>query len=230
MFGLSKKEIENRPTQIRKKDNFASFMNLSNQRHLTKKIYLLHKSNNGLLTYLHFKDIVPLKMKEWIQKKDINKYRATISAVIDMLDYLNKLFISDNYELYTIMGYEVPNIDSNVYRNKLLISYITDDDNTLVIEKRPEEMLVEDIRNLDVWAEQTIEVSNKNRRYNNQIVPWQASMHTRNYDRTNQGYAHADPTRASLETPIYGYGDEIKKLHKLVDNQLKKNQLIKNYI
>ncbi len=209
-------------------------MNVANQRYLTKKIYLLHRSNNGLLKYLDFKNLVPSRMSTWIQSsklrdKNINNYRAAAIDGLDMLAYLNERFIKNNYDLYSIHGYEPPQTDSNVYRNKLLVTYMTDGGKTLIVEKNPNELLAGDMGNIDVWAKQTVEVSNANKRYNNAIVPWQASMHTRNYDRGNQGYAHADFGRASLDTPIYGYGPDIKKLHSLVDQQLNRNQTVDRY-
>ncbi len=221
MYGVSKKEIMNKPTILYRKDNSVSFMNLSNQRLLTKKIYIMHKNNNGLLQYLYFKEIVPVRMQEWINKKNINSLKTLRSGSLDMIDYLNKLFINDNNDLYALTGYEYQHMDSNVYRTKLSIQHEHD---APVVQKCPKEMLLDDIRNMDVWAKQTIEVSNKNKRYNNAIVPWQASMHKRNYDLSNQGYKHADPNRASLENSIYGYGDDIKRLYKKIDAQLKNSK------
>jgi hypothetical protein len=230
MFGLSRKEIENQPTIIHRKDNVLSFMNLSNQRALTKKIYLLHKSNNGLLTYLHFKELVPFRMKSWIYQKDVNKYRQLTAGAIDVLEYLNKVFISDNYDLYSIISREskYTPLDSNVYRSTVNVSYSIGDESQdiLILKKKANELLAEDYRNMDVWAEQTTEVTNKTHRYGNAIPVWQRTMNIRHYDRDNQGYHHADSARASLDTPVYGYGDEMQKLYDALDKQLKKNQTI----
>lgn len=224
MFSLSRKEIENQPTTIYKKSNAASFMNLANQRFLTKKIYILHKSNNGVMPYLYFKEHIPIRMRNWIDGKDMGSYSHLIAGSIDTLDYINKMFISDNYDLYSIqyVNHNYSHLDSNVYRNTLDISYADENENIFILKKKPNELLAEDYRNMDVWSEQSTETTNNNNRNRNNIPFWQRTMNIRHYDRNNQGYHHADSKRASLDTPVYGYGNEMRKLYKLVDQQLKK--------
>ena len=230
MLGLlSKKEIENRPTNVHQRDNISNFMSIFNQRYLTKKIYLLHKSNNGTLQYLYFKQVVPNRMKSWLSKKDINKYRNYTSDTTDVLNYLNNMFINENYDLYINPDYNLKQLDSNVYKNQVTLSYMTQDDQVILFKKSPKDMYVEDYRNLDVWEKQTVDISDKDKRYGNKIPIWQISMHTRNYDRDNQGYAHANPERSSLETPIHGYGKDVKKLFELMDKKNKYNQNTKGY-
>jgi hypothetical protein len=220
---LSVKEANNQPTTIYRKSNLFSFMNLSNQRLLTKKIYFLHKSNNGLLPYLHFKSRVPRRMKEWVNTKEINPYNEIVLGGADVLDYLNKKFISDNYDLHNFDQSYVP-LESNVYKNKLTIAFPSSDEkHYIAIEKTPSDLLAEDYRNLDLWSEQTTEITAEHQRYYNKIPFWQRTMNKRHYDRGNQGYHHADPNRASLDTPIYGYGTEIDKLAKSIDEKNKRN-------
>lgn len=219
MFSLSKKEIINEPTTIYRKENTASFMSLSNQRFLTKKIYLLHRSNNGILGYLHFKESVPLRMRNWVQKQDANQYKQVINGSIDILTYLNKIFVHDNYDLYSIK-----------YSNTVDVSYSIGDNaqDIVILKKKPEEIMACDYANMDVWTEQTTEATN-NVRYNNKIPHWQRTMNIRHYDRNNQGFQHADSNRASLDTPVHGYGDEMKKLCKLSDSRLKAHQTANKY-
>lgn len=227
MFSLSRKEIDNQSTVIHRKSNALSFMNLTNQRFLTKKIYLTHKSNNGIAPYLYFKEKVPLRMRDWINKKEINSYNHLILGSIDTLEYLNKIFISDNHDLHAVSGSEYLPSDSNVYQNQLVISYPNEfNEDITILKKKPNELLAEDYRNIDVWSEQTTETINKNYRYKNTIPFWQRTMNIRHYDRNNQGYHHADSNRASLDTPVYGYGNDIKKLYKLIDTKMKKNSTI----
>jgi hypothetical protein len=223
----SKKDIDNIPTDLRRRNRVAVFMSVNNQQYLVKHIYQLHKNNNGQFNYLYFKDIITKKMRTWLDRNNIKMYEIMRESA-DFLSYVNKLFIRDNEDLYNL-GYNINPVDSNVARNTISIGYMTHGDETLIMNKRIQDIYAEDIKNMDVWREQTTEVSNSNKRYNNQIVPWQASMHTRNYDRDNQGYAHADPMRASLTTNVYGYGDDMENLKKISDISVYSRQHRKKY-
>lgn len=203
MFGLSRKDIINYPTNLIKIDNLTVFMSAPNRVYLTKQIYNLHKANNGLKCYLHFKEVVPDKMKEWLYDKKYLTFKVLNS--MDIIEFMNKQFIKDHENLY--IG-EL--MESNVYRSKLTILH---DD--MVMVKKPDELLAEDIRNIDVWAPQTTEAASASFRYKNTIPFWQKSMNTRHYDRSNQGLAHADPDRASLTPPASGrYTGELQKIIK----------------
>lgn len=226
MFGLSRKEVENLPTHIVKVKNINGFMSPANQRLLTKKIYLLHTGNNGTATYSYLKALIPRRMNKWVNSMDVNGFKKLTYDSVDMITYLNKLFVTDNSDLYEIIRMGIAS-ESNVYRNRLTIGYVTEEvENgvyrTVTAEKKPEELLAEDIRNLDVWAEQTVEISDNRNRYGNTVPIWQRSLHKRHYDTANQGYHHSDSNRASLDSPVYGYGDEMQKLQQMMDRQLEK--------
>ncbi len=233
MWGLSKKEVENYPTRLAKVSNAALFNTNDNQRYLTKKIYYLHKSSNGSRNYLHFRDIIPQRMFNWAIYKNINEYETLAYDSTNILKYLNKEFISTNRDLYELhnnisqVALDYDALDSNVYRDSLYISYAAEEGldgkyYNILRKKNPSEMLVEDIRNMDVWSEQTTEINNNMKRYGNTVPAWQKSMHVRNYDRDNQGYHHANPSRASIENQLHGYGDEMKKLSIMAEQRLKK--------
>ncbi len=221
---LSIKEANNQPTIIYRKSNLFSFMNLANQRLLTKKVYFLHKSNNGKNTYLYFKSIVPRRMKEWANEKNINTYSEIVLGESDVLDYLNKKFISDNHNLYSCFDQNYRPLESNSYKSKVTLTFSSlDGDQHAAIEKDPRELLAHDYGNLDVWAKQTTEITASQQRQWNKIPFWQRTMNNRHYDRSNQGFHHADPARASLNASQYGYGDEISKLAIAKDKKNKRN-------
>jgi hypothetical protein len=224
MYSLSVKDTNNIPTKIYRKSNYDSFMNASNQRLLTKKIYILHRQNNGVLGYLHFKSIVPTRMKNWI----LNKSISNSSNNVDMIVYLNKLFIGDSFDLYEFntLG-DQPDI--NVYRGVATIGHFIDDDKNLVItQKDYKNLTADDIRNMDVWDVTTTEVNNNAFRYNNAIPVWQRSMNTRHHDRSDQGY-RTSAERASLDNSVYGYGDDMKLIQILSELKLQKNSIVNSY-
>ena len=73
------------------------------------------------------------------------------------------------------------------------------------VKKKYHELTAEDIPTLDFWREQETQIMNKQFRYGNKIPIWQTSMHTRHYDRGNDGLKHRDQDRASLDVPVRGY-------------------------
>lgn len=231
MYSVSRKEINNIPTGLILKDNKTIFMSRENQIFLTKKMYRMHKNNHGLSTYLHFKDLIPNRMRQWISNKKINQSRDAVLYGIDMLNYLNDMFIRDNADVYTFKPNEhLENVpDKNVYKGSYTIAHYADNDGDIYFtQKKPTELLADDIRNLDVWGEQTTYVSNENMRYNNQIPYWQKNMNIRHYDRGNEGY-RASVKNSSLEGKLNGYKYAMDELVKLSQNKLKKENNIDRY-
>ncbi len=220
---LSVKESNNRLTINNRNSNLAEFLCVENQRFLTKKIYSLHKMNNGAYKYLYFKIKIPSRVKQWIKYNDINNFNGVIFGGINTLEFINKKFISDNYDLYTFNDNFSP-LEANVYKNKLKFAIPTANETQYqIIEKKPGELLAHDYGNLDLWEKQTTEITSDHQRYRNKIPFWQRTMNNRHYDRGNQGFHHADPNRASLNVDVYGYDDEMKKLANLIDKKNKKN-------
>lgn len=221
IYSLSVKEINNRPTQICRKDELSMFMSKTNQINVTKQIYLLHKSNHGVLGYLHFKMNVPNRMYFWISNKNLNN-DPNVDKFIDIVAFLNKMFIKDNSDLYEFKSAENDDLlDKNVYKSQAMFGLHLDDGSIISYSKDYQNLTAEDIRNLDVWTPQTVEVSNINKRYKNEVPVWQKSMNTRNYSRDNEGL-RTTSNRASLNTIISGYGDDMKLIRKLKEAQSKK--------
>lgn len=206
---LSQKEINNKPTQIYKIDDKYVFMSIKNKLYVTKQIYMMHKKNGGILDYLYFKSMVPVIMYSWISKAYIPKGKSTM----DVLDYLNKQFIKENYSLYELKVADkiVPLVDTNVYKTRTTMGVCDEDDNVHIYTKKYGDLLASDYGSIDVWTEQTTEFTPANMRYGNKIPIWQKNMNIRNYDRNNEGY-HSTRSRASLNNRIAGYGNDFSNL------------------
>ena len=58
---------------------------------------------------------------------------------------------------------------------------------------------------MELWREQFTSVLNRQFRNNNKIPAYHVGIHTRHFDRGNEGLRYNNPDRSSLETPIYGY-------------------------
>jgi hypothetical protein len=204
-------------------------MQLSNQVKLSKAIYGLHRNNGGRAGYIHFREVVPERMSAWISRMYVTHPRQTraIDDTGDSLYSLNKKFINDNYELYEVRSIHTNNLGAmpglNVYRNDAIIGYSMNDDGSInTAKKNLNNMRVEDIQSMDVWAKQTVEIDSSVQRYGNVIPPWQRTMHARHVDRGNEGF-RTTQERASLISPVYGYGDDMKALQQLVEERTQAN-------
>lgn len=212
MERISKKYKDNIPTNIKKRDFKYVFMTTANQLLLTKEVYQRHKYNGGVLGYLYFKENVPGHMYRWI----LNTTPPLDYYTMDVVEYLNKQFLKAHYFLYELKTRDNtnPTIDANIYRNSTNIAFVDECDGgpvTHTISKNYNNLMASDYGLIDVWAPKSTEFTNANMRYGNKIPIWQKSMNTRHYDRSNEGF-QTTQCRASLYTPLSGYGSDFKNL------------------
>lgn len=209
---LTKKGQNNLPYKLKLKSNYSQFMSIKNQLYLSKNIYLLHKNNHGLMNYLYFREHVPYRMNSWSISRDINNFKTRNLTDIDILNFINRMFINENRDLHIMESgmndlYHIPN--NNVFRIRVNIGHHMDNNGNIIGEqKKLDELLASDIVSRDVWSEDTTHGANDNFRYNNEIPIWQTSIHSRNYDRSNEGFQAGDVKNASLTNPVRGYNME----------------------
>ena len=215
---LSKKERTNNPTKIYEKSVYNTFMHTTNQVYLTKAIYQLHKKNGGVLNYIYFRSILPIKMFEWLSKfyTDGSQFHDGLS----ILDYLNKVFIKESTALYEYKPKDVLAVTSPSRIDVNISEY--NDNHIITKTKKYGEMLAHDYGSIDVWTETSTEVTNLASRYNNKVPVWQRSMNTRHYSRDNEGYSDK-PERSSLGNIIGGYGSDFSNLQDMKEKLYQKN-------
>lgn len=221
---LSRKDMINVPIAIYQKNIKDTFIAQDNQVNVSKRIYQLHKSNGGILNYIYFRSILQARMREWISGfsfENISQVHDIYS--VDHIYYLNKIFIKKCYDLYTFKAKDKLDIvpDSNVYRLSAAIGVTDDNDNIAIKNIKYNEMLASDYNQVDVWREQTTEISDGFSRYNNSIPVWQRSMNIRKYDTDNEGYAASE--RSSLGNVLSGYGSAFKDLQNAKEALYQKN-------
>jgi hypothetical protein len=182
------KHIKNNPILYRN-DMYNLFLCSENQRKNTKEIYILHRSNNGKLGYLFFKEIVPEKMRQWY--KGLGR---EYSGTLNNLEYLNSEFIKGAYKLYST---PLPNtvMDSNVFDERLTISYVDDNGNITKKVKDSKNLMAEDYQNLDVWRPTTTYLNQNIER--NTIPVWQKYLHNRNIVKDSDGFRYSSECRLS---------------------------------
>lgn len=220
---LSFKEQNNVATKIYEKSSLDVFMSNKNKLLLTKEIYLLHKGNNGILDYLYFKNVVESAMIEWISNMLAMNDCDTRS--MDILVFLNKTFIKTHGYLYEYKSRDKIEVlvDTNVYRSEASIGYCDDDDNIQIQQKKYKDLLASEYGSIDVWKEQSVEMTPDSRaRYGIKVPFYQRTMQIRHYDRSNEGYS-TTADRASLNNFVSGYGSALTAI------QNKKDELYKKY-
>lgn len=201
------------------------FMSVNNQICVTKQIYLEHRQNHGKLQYSYFKSIISQKMYNWIQSFNIPNNIDSIGHIL-YIKYLNKTFIKQHYDLYEFRASDTisndAKLDTNVYRTVTTIGYCDDEDNIITKESKYGNLMAVDYGSIDVWKEQTTEISTDQLNRGSNMVKLQKAMNTRNYDRNNEGYA-STPARSSLNNIVSGYGSNMDLISSMKEKLYQKN-------
>lgn len=177
----------------------ALFMSSGNMTNLIHSLYKVARQNGSRSTIHKFKRLVPLLAKQWMRSNNLELYETvdqgttSVTNWVEIIGAINNKFMSHCYQ----------RLQWNTFVPTREWAEVGPRENR--VQKRFHEITAADVGTLDVWRRQEIQISNSHFRNNNAIPFWQTSMHTRHYDRQNEGLAHDDSNRASLDTPIYGY-------------------------
>lgn len=177
---------------------------------LCKSVYRFYRGNGGRATYEKICKLVEICLDRFMKAHDINQFISTewqatgVNNYSEALNAANNLFMKKVYSLFPANRY-VPTREYAI---------VGPHDNREV--KRLSEVTAEEVPTLDVWAKAEVQLLNKQHRDNNRIPFWQASVHTRHYDRGNDGLRENDPDRSSLENPIYPY--DMSRIHANIDH------------
>jgi hypothetical protein len=178
------------------KNTFVSEQNINM---LTCNLFKIYQQNGGMQSNQKFKQLIPLLISRFLKKNDLTSYRTAEADTVGFNDYttilraINNDFIKMCYNYFKWNAY-------NPFQNDIEVGTV---ENRVL--KKSYEIMPEDHGTLDIWREQFIQISNNKFRDNNKIPFYRTGMFTRNYDRSNEGFIHNNPDRASIETPIYGY-------------------------
>jgi len=194
----SRKGVLNKPTEL-KIDMVELFLSDNNSSVLKSGLYAIYQQNGGKASRGKFYHLVELLQRKFVKENDLYSY-TTVEAqatgtnnYVEALRAINKDFHSTVYTYFKWNMY-------NPYKDDIEVG---PSENRQL--KKSAEIMPEDFGTLDLWREQFVQVLNRQFRDNNRIPVYRTSIHTRHYDRSNEGLRFNDPDRASLETPIYGY-------------------------
>lgn len=205
----SRKGVLNKPTIV-PLDIKEIFLSNKNTNLLLYGLYDVYTQNGGKSSQLKFEQLLRLLQRKFVKKNDLYSYcsaewQATgYNNYVEALKAINNDFTKDTYKYFKWNLY-------NPFKDDIEVG--PSDDRRKI---KSAEIMPEDFGTLDLWREQFSQVLNRQFRNGNRIPVHQTSIHTRNYDRGNEGLRDGNSDRASLETPIYGYDMDRVKLQ--IDN------------
>jgi len=201
-------EYKNRFVLVDIKEVFTS---KSNVQKLIHSVWKINKQNGSTASLEKVsKDTIKL-IKTFLSEHNVYEYKTAEEQAtgninwVEILKTINNDFMQYCYSSYIKWNQFVPTritLDVGPRGNKK--------------EKKMYELTPADIQTVDAWRNQETRIMNDMFRYQNKIPIWQTAMHTRNYDRSNEGYQVKDPDRASIETPVYNSYD-MSSIHKVLD-------------
>jgi len=214
----SVKAVRNVPCKVQFTDIDLGdvFMDPSNLDMQAVSLHKIHRQNGGRAKLDKFLQLIPKLANAFKSRYNLNEfedvdYQATGQHNwVELLKTINNEFIRYCYKSLRWNNF-VPT------REWAEVGPVDDRK-----QKRFYELTAEDIPTLDYWREQEVQRMNKVFRYHNKIPIWQTSMHTRHFDRNNDGFRYDDPDRSSLDTFVHGTYD-MSKIHETLDKWTKKD-------
>jgi hypothetical protein len=171
------------------------FMSESNTRLLYNS---LMKSRIQLSTGL------PDLMTRFRDDHDLNQFDNVESQAVGYKQWVEVLRVINNQFLQYCHKFEVDPV-GNPFRTGILVG-----DHDQRIQKKPSELLAQDIPTIDVWRQQEISISSKKFRDENRFHRARVAQHVRNYDYDNKGSGiHGESLEAA---PRYYDQSEAHKL------------------
>lgn len=203
------KGIRNRPTKI-KIDLTKLFLSEANQNLLKTNLFTIYQQNGGKQRRAIFYKFIDKLTERFVLDNDLNSYETAEAQATGFNNYTEALkAINNDYHkvCYRYFSWNV----ANPFRDDVIVG---PSDRRVV--KKSYNLRPEDHGTLEVWREQFTQVLNAQFRDNNRIPVYRQALHTRHFDRSNEGLQNGDPDRSSLETPVYGY--DMSKIYDNLDN------------
>lgn len=196
---LTRKYFNNRPSRYTIPDNYTLFLLPENMENITASLYSVHQKHGFGTPIEDFRNAVRDEMYRWAAKykNKINNIDALGTNTRDyvlLLEYINRTFIKEAYDsVINSIPTRVGPHEANI-AGKYHVGTVDPDPmfrrGTGMEWKTQKELMAEDYRTIDVWANTATDVSTAFRtpyRDNNRIGADQISRHKRNYDTNPDG-------------------------------------------
>ncbi len=177
---------------------------------LSNNVYSIYQQNGGRVKKEKLYEIVPKLMAEFNNNKNLNNYELVEMQATNQKNW-SSILKAINYDFIKFCYKYFKWNTFNPFRE-----YAQVGDNDHRRYKRFQDLMPDDYCTLDLWREQFIQIDNSRFRDNNAIPEYRASIHTRNYDTSNEGLREGNSDRASLEN--FQRGFDMRTIYKMIDN------------
>jgi hypothetical protein len=213
---LSVKDRKNQPSKVEtvRMDNHWLFLSKDNRKYLINAMFKIHKKFGGGLKQIAFTKSIPDMMERYAEKNHLDDFESLHdNDWLEILHFTNDKFIKEHYLKFKKMAKHTFEVEDSLGQAEVNVfqEHLAGKNG---IMKRPDRLTAEDIKNLDVWEPIEHYTDNSKFRADNKFRVWQTSVHTRNYDRSNEGLVHGNSRVASRVVPQRGY--DMSGIHKSV--------------
>ncbi len=191
------------------------FRSKPNQTMLARSLYRVNINNGGVSKLEKFVELVPIAQKEFCMRNDISQYQLAEEESDELRDWAELLRVVNNDFTKFCYNYLKWN-HFNPFRARIDVGPLGNR-----VSKKYSDLMAADIPTIDIYADYNIERNNKQYWLENKIPTWRASIHTRNFDRDNEGLRNGDPDRASLD--VFQRSFNMEKVESLIDKWTSKD-------
>ena len=192
------KGVANKPTNTNI-DIYDIFLSGDNVNLLNGALFNVYQQNGGQSNREKFRNLILLLQNKFIKSNNLNSYTTIEGSATGLFNYVEVLrAINETFNKFVYNYFKW-----NVYNPFHDLVEVRNENGNRCL-KKGSEMTPDDYNTLDVWRNQLTQISNKNFRNNNKIPSHQTGLHTRNYDRGNEGLKY-DGDQSSMENQIHGY-------------------------
>jgi hypothetical protein len=203
----TRKGVLNKPNDLPLKiDPYDLFLAHDNVNLLCVDLYKVYQQNGGQSSRDKFRDLVLLLQHKFIKSNNLHLYTTAEWAGTGLINYVEVLrSINEEFNklVFDYFKWDV----YNPFHDLAEVSDLASGKRYL---KKGSELTPDDYGTLDLWRNQITQVSNKNFRNCNKIPVYQAGLHTRNYDRDNEGLKYV-ADQSSKDNHIHGYDMRIPR-------------------
>lgn len=205
------KGVENQPSlPFKDLDLYGLFNSKGNILLLADTLYKIYQQNGGRTSTEKINNLTVKLMAEFCRIKNVRGYDVVESSATMQKDWSSTLkAINGDFIRHCYKHFKWNNF--NPFREYILVG-----ENGNRRYKKFQDLMPDDYGTLDLWREQFIQIDNSRYRDNNAIPTYRTAIHTRNYDRSNEGFREGDRDRASLEN--YQRGFDMTSIMNTIDN------------
>ena len=209
----SVKSIRNRAAKMPKIDLVRLFTSEKNIILLKRNLYRISQSNGSNDSKMYISELVDYNLYKYLDEHDISNYKLAEYQAVEFDDYVSLLRYI-NIEFLKFCYGDLKWNQFNPFREYIEVGPVD-----ARRQVKYSEVTAADIPTINIWATQETAISCNKFRHHNAVPYYQAHMHQRHYDRSNEGLKTQSANESSLEAPIYGY--DMVPIHKLLNSWTK---------